>query len=81
MLATSVGGVPFVVRDGFNGVLRPYQATQAFAEAWVQFYQDDTFYQHYYDNAQKTGLSWDWRTLAQQVYDIYQRAILDGAKP
>jgi 2-deoxystreptamine N-acetyl-D-glucosaminyltransferase/2-deoxystreptamine glucosyltransferase len=74
VVATAVGGIPEVVRDGETGVLVPPADVAALAEALDRLVADPGLRARLSDGARARAGAYSWPRLAEQVADVYRRA-------
>ncbi len=78
VVATHVGGLPDVVKDGETGFLVPPADAQSLAEAVIRLLKDDALRHKMGQQAQQfaeTVLSWS--NIAQRTMDVYRLALND----
>jgi glycosyltransferase involved in cell wall biosynthesis len=75
IVATHVGGIPFVVSDDKTGILTPYGDVDAFAAAFTRLLTNDEEYDTMAAAAIEAGRHFDWETVAGQVLDLYRKAV------
>ena len=76
VISTNVGGLPDVVRDGYNGLLVPPKDAEALAEAMLRLIVNDDLRKRLTSGASDFGsseLSWD--LIARQTSVVYESAI------
>ncbi len=75
-VATSVGGVPEIVRDGFNGFLVPTKHPEAIAERIVELNEDPGLRRRLGEEARRTILE---RYTAERVVEQYLEVLMGVA--
>lgn len=77
-IATSVGGIPSVVKDGENGLLVPAKDSQALAEAIERLVGDGGLRRRLGEVGRRTiQQRFNWETRAQEYVDLYN-AVISG---
>ena len=71
IVATNVGGIPYVVENGKNGLLCKYGDTIAMAEMITQLLDDKQKYQTFSIAAQKAAQSYNWKHIANKLEFLY----------
>ena len=71
IVATNVGGIPYVVENGKNGLLCKYGDTRAMAEMITQLLDDKQKYQTFSIAAQKAAQSYNWKHIANKLEFLY----------
>lgn len=80
VVATCVGGVPYVVEDKVTGLLSNYKDVSAFAENMLILLRDAALQQSMATAAKKEAQGYDWREIAKQIERLYQEIILTYEK-
>ena len=75
VVATKVGGVPYVVSDGKNGLLSEYGDVIAFAENIKTLMTDKDLWQSMSESAVNTANYYYWTNISDRIMKIYQRLI------
>lgn len=75
VVATRVGGIPYVVTEGADGLLVDYGDAAAFAEAMQRLLTDATLYDHMAAHARSNAQRFDWNGIAAKVAGIYSSAL------
>jgi glycosyltransferase involved in cell wall biosynthesis len=73
VVGTNVGGIPYFVQDGFNGLLIPPESPKAISDAVIRILSDKEL-------AKSMGLNgrslverdYSWRTMAERTERLYQ---------
>lgn len=74
VIATSVGGIPHVVKHQRSGLLSPFGDVDNFAKSISQLTQNAQLYEEMARNALEDSALFDWSTIAKQVLEVYRRA-------
>ena len=71
VIASEVGGLAYVVRDGFNGFLVPRRNAEALAARIADLLNDQPLRQQLSRNAQRYARDYDWSHIAQRIAGVY----------
>ncbi|MGA2237733.1 MAG: glycosyltransferase family 4 protein [Candidatus Bathyarchaeia archaeon] len=74
-IGTTVGGIPSVIRDGYNGLLAPPNDPTALAEAIKKALSDDDLLKRMGRNGRLFAEQHDWSIVAEQTENVYKRAL------
>jgi glycosyltransferase involved in cell wall biosynthesis len=74
-IGTTVGGIPSVIRDGYNGLLVPPNDPSALAEAIQKGLSDDDLLKRMGRNGRAFAEQHDWSIVAEQTENVYKRAL------
>ncbi len=74
IVATRIGGIPYVVSDGENGILTNYGDIDAFAAGISNLLADSTLYDRMRAQAIAASARFDWNNIATDVIKVYERA-------
>lgn len=72
IVATKVGGIPYVVEEGKNGFLCQYGDTQTMAKMIIQLLNDKQLYDNISSHVHQIAQSYDWKHIAKQVENLYK---------
>jgi D-inositol-3-phosphate glycosyltransferase len=72
VVASRVGGLPTIVRDGENGLLVPWRTPEAFADRIEQILDDPGLAGRLRDAAPKSMARFSWAATAGQVIELYR---------
>jgi glycosyltransferase involved in cell wall biosynthesis len=78
-VASSVGGVPSVIRDGYNGILVPPNDTKALAAAVLRLAIDPSEAEEMGRNGRRVAEAHDWAIVAEKTEQVYLEAISEGS--
>jgi len=70
VIATSVGGIPEIVRDGFNGLLIPARSPKHVAKALYTLLNDEKLYSELSKNTTKSVCGYTWTEIASKYEQI-----------
>lgn len=76
IVATRVGGIPYVVDDKKNGLLVAYGDIKATAEALESLLTNDALRQEMAQQARISGASFGWDSIADKIVELYSKASL-----
>lgn len=75
VVASKKGGIPTVVKDGYNGFLVRARSAKAIAVGVNKILKDEELRQKLGENARRTVFErFDWRVIAPQYEAVYQKA-------
>ena len=72
VVASAVGGLPSIVRDGVNGQLVSWRSPEAFAEAFDALCADGRLRARLAANAHASVAAYDWHRIGDRVRTLYQ---------
>lgn len=71
IVATQVGGIPWVVRDGRNGLLSEYGNVDAFTDNIQKLMTDTSLWQSMSDTSLKVAESYHWYIIKDSIIELY----------
>jgi D-inositol-3-phosphate glycosyltransferase len=71
VIASEVGGLAYVVRDGYNGFLVPRRDAEALAQRIADLLNDQPLRQHMSRNATHYARDYDWSIIAERIAAVY----------
>ena len=71
VVATNVGGIPYVVSDGKSGLLCPYADVDAMAEMAVRLMTDEKLWKEYSSAARIIAKDYNWTSIANRIVELY----------
>jgi D-inositol-3-phosphate glycosyltransferase len=71
VIASEVGGLAYVVRDGYNGFLVPRRDAQALAARIADLLNDHLLREHLAHNARHFAHDYDWAVIAERIAAVY----------
>jgi glycosyltransferase involved in cell wall biosynthesis len=74
-IGTTVGGIPSVIRDRYNGLLVPPNDPSALADAIRRTISDDDLLKQMGKNGRVFAEQHDWSVVAARTEDLYKRAL------
>lgn len=75
VVATNVGGIPYVVDNGETGLLSDYGDVSAFSRSLQILMTDCERWKVMSDNCRKTASYYSWTNIASSVIKLYDKAI------
>jgi len=78
VIASEVGGLAFLVKDGKNGFLVPSRDPEALAERIFTLLQDQACRQELGQQARQHALAYDWPDIARRMLRVYA-SLFDSA--
>jgi D-inositol-3-phosphate glycosyltransferase len=81
LVASRVGGLPMLVRDGENGLLVPWRTPEAFAEQITRVLDDPAFAARLRATARPSMERLGWSGTARRVMELYQSLSAHAAEP
>jgi glycosyltransferase involved in cell wall biosynthesis len=75
VIGTRVGGIPSVIRDGYNGLLVPPNRPEELAHAIKRVLTDDEMRNQMGKNGRAFAEQHDWAIVAEQTENLYRRAL------
>lgn len=73
VLATNVGGIPDIVKNGETGILITPDDVDAAVDAIQSLLSDDVLRQTLAQNGQKNAQNYDWQEIAMKYKEIYDK--------
>ena len=73
VVATKIGGIPYVVADGKSGLLCPYGDVDSMTEMTAQLMTDKTKWMEYSNEARVIAQNYSWKDIAERIVELYQR--------
>lgn len=71
VVATKIGGIPYVVADGKNGSLCPYGDVDAMAKMVRELITDETKWIQYSKEAKVIAKEYNWKNIAERITELY----------
>lgn len=71
VVATNIGGIPYVVIQGESGLLSDYTDSQTMADHLEQLMTDFALWQQMSCNARQAAKQYDWNTIAEKIVELY----------
>ncbi len=75
VIASQVGGIPDIVQNEKNGLLVPAKASYAISKAILELQKTPTLTQTLTQNALQTLKNYNWDTITEQLYQLYQETL------
>lgn len=73
VVATKIGGIPYVVADSKSGLLCPYGDIETMAEMVEQLMMDDAKWKEYSDAAKEIAKGYSWADIANRIVNLYRK--------
>ncbi len=73
VLATAVGGIPEIVRDGIDGILVPPNNVNALAQGLRQLLEDPILRERLSQSAKQRSQEFSWNRVAGEYASLYQK--------
>lgn len=73
VVATKIGGIPYVVADGKSGLLCPYGDVDAMTNMVAQLMTDDVLWKQYSSAAKEIAKGYSWRDISERIMELYRR--------
>lgn len=73
VVATKVGGIPYVVADGKSGLLSPYGDVDTMAEMVEKLMTDERLWKDYSKEAKEIAKGYSWKDIAERIVKLYNR--------
>lgn len=73
IVATRVGGIPYVVKDGFCGLLSDYGDYNAFSNNIIYLLKNQQLRKKLSKNAEKEAYQYIWKNIAHEVSKLYEK--------
>lgn len=71
VVATKIGGIPYVVADGKSGSLCPYGDVEAMTKMVEKLMTDDTKWKEYSNAAKEIAKGYSWADIAERIVKLY----------
>lgn len=71
VVATKIGGIPYVVADGKSGMLCRYGDVDAMTEMMEKLMKDDAMWQEYSAAAKEIAKGYSWKDIAERIVRLY----------
>jgi D-inositol-3-phosphate glycosyltransferase len=75
VVASEVGGLAFLVKDGETGFHFPAEDPKALSEKLIQLIEDRELRQKMSDQAAKVAKEYGWGKIASQIVELYQEVL------
>ncbi|MFX1520299.1 MAG: glycosyltransferase family 4 protein [Promethearchaeota archaeon] len=74
-VATNVGGIPYIVRNGKTGIIVKYGDTEALAKAIKNLLSDAELRNQMGEIGQQIAKGYDWKEIVSQVERLYEKVL------
>ena len=71
VVATKIGGIPYVVADGKSGLLCPYGDVEAMAQSAELLLTDDNMWKEFSSAAKEIAKGYSWKDIAERIVRLY----------
>lgn len=71
VVATKIGGIPYVVADGKSGLLCPYGDVDTMTEMVAKLMTDEQKWQEYSKEARQIATNYNWTDIANSIVQLY----------
>lgn len=71
VVATKIGGIPYVVADGKSGLLCPYADVNTMKEMVAKLLTDESLWQRYSEAAKEIAKNYSWIDIAERIVQLY----------
>lgn len=71
VVSTEVGGIPYIVENGKNGLLSPYGDLTAFSANMERIMRNEDLWQGMSKTAKSTAYQYDWLHISQEIREFY----------
>jgi glycosyltransferase involved in cell wall biosynthesis len=75
IVASKVGGIPDVVKDGENGLLVPPKDLSALAHAIIRLLEDEELRKRIGEKAKKEAEKYSWKKIAEMMEKLYEHVL------
>lgn len=72
VIATNVGGIPYIIEDGKNGVLVNYGDNEELAEKILMLMNNKKLRDFIAENGEKTAMEYSWGKISEETYEVYR---------
>jgi glycosyltransferase involved in cell wall biosynthesis len=73
VVATKIGGIPYVVAEGKSGLLSPYGDVDVMAQSAELLLTDDNMWKEFSSNAKEVAKGYSWTDIAEHIVLLYNR--------
>ena len=71
VVATKIGGIPYVVADGRSGLLCPYGDVDVMAQSAELLLTDENMWKEFSFNAKEVAKGYSWTDIAERIVELY----------
>lgn len=75
VVATRVGGVPYVITDGETGYLSEYDDIESFSSSLIKVMEDDSTWNTLSANCRKAASAYSWAKIAESIEMVYRTIV------
>ena len=73
VVATNVGGVPYVVKNNECGLLSDYSDVEDFAKNLISMLSDKDLYSRISQYNKTEAINYKWSTISDKIIDLYKK--------
>lgn len=73
VVATKIGGIPYVVADGKSGLLCPYGDVDTMTDMVALLMRDDAKWNEYSNKARNITTNYNWKQIAERIVKLYHK--------
>lgn len=71
VVATKIGGIPYVVEEGKSGLLCPYGDVNVMAQSAELLLTDENMWKEFSFNAKEVAKGYSWTDIAERIVELY----------
>lgn len=75
VVATNVGGIPWVIENKTNGFLSDFGDIESFSDNLTMLMKNDNLRKRIRENNKKASMSYNWKHISEKVTEIYKSII------
>ena len=75
IVASNVGGIPFVVENNMNGLLSDFGDIEAFANNIIKLLDDDSIRKEMEETNRLQSHKYEWKNIAEEIMTVYKSLI------
>ncbi|PKO18286.1 MAG: glycosyltransferase family 1 protein [Chloroflexi bacterium HGW-Chloroflexi-10] len=81
VVASQVGGLPFLVRDGVTGFVVPGNDSQIMADRLVQIIKNKTLQEQLGNQSAEHAKNYSWEIISEKIAQVYEQELRIQVKP
>ncbi|MDD5613711.1 MAG: glycosyltransferase family 4 protein [Candidatus Omnitrophica bacterium] len=78
VVATNVGGIPEIIKDGYNGILVPPSNAQALADAFIRMQADNFLRDNLSKNSRSSIAGFSYQNMASETLKAYRETTAES---